>query len=109
LSEAESGDELDRVKRKFQATSGFLNNVDSAKFIYNDPKEGCNTMSMMISEVYDALKEAGASEEKARAAASAIADFKSEVMGITSTQKLHGWMLGFNLAFTMAVMWRVFS
>ena len=30
-------------------------------------------MSTMISEVYDALREAGASEEKARAAAEAIA------------------------------------
>lgn len=32
-------------------------------------------MSTMIVEVYDALKEAGVSEEKAKAAASAIADF----------------------------------
>ena len=33
-------------------------------------------MSTMIREVYDALKEAGASEEKAAAAAEALADYK---------------------------------
>jgi archaellum component FlaC len=32
-------------------------------------------MSTMIAEVYDALKEAGASEEKAKAAAVALADY----------------------------------
>lgn len=32
-------------------------------------------MTTMITEVYDALKEAGASEEKAKAAASALADY----------------------------------
>jgi archaellum component FlaC len=32
-------------------------------------------MSTMIAEVYDALKEAGASEEKAKAAAMALADY----------------------------------
>lgn len=31
----------------------------------------------MISEVYDALKEAGASEEKARKAAEAVASYKN--------------------------------
>jgi capsule polysaccharide export protein KpsE/RkpR len=34
-------------------------------------------MSTMIAEVYDALKEAGASEEKAKAAAMALADYRN--------------------------------
>jgi len=34
-------------------------------------------MTTMITEVYDALKEAGASEEKAKAAASALADYSN--------------------------------
>ena len=34
-------------------------------------------MSTMIAEVYDALKEAGASEEKAKAAAMALADYSN--------------------------------
>lgn len=36
-----------------------------------------HVMSTMIAEVYDALKEAGASEEKAKAAAMALADYGS--------------------------------
>lgn len=34
-------------------------------------------MSVMVFELYDALKDAGASEEKAQAAAKAIADYHS--------------------------------
>ena len=34
-------------------------------------------MSVMIAELYDALKEAGASEEKARAAAKTMADYEN--------------------------------
>lgn len=34
-------------------------------------------MSTMIAEVYDALREAGASEEKAKAAAVALADYRN--------------------------------
>ncbi len=77
-------------------------------------------MSTMISEVYDALKEAGASEEKARKAAEVlasyddrfnriendIATFRAEVRG---EMNLMRWMLGFNLAFTVAILWKVFS
>jgi hypothetical protein len=36
-------------------------------------------MSTMISEVYDAFKEAGASEEKARKAAEAIAGYEKSL------------------------------
>lgn len=35
------------------------------------------SMSTMIAELYDALKEAGASEEKARAVAKTMADYDS--------------------------------
>ncbi|WP_347274583.1 hypothetical protein [Candidatus Kuenenia sp.] len=41
----------------------------------------------IISEVYDAFKEAGVSEEKARAAASAIADFSGRFDRIDSELK----------------------
>jgi hypothetical protein len=74
----------------------------------------------MISEVYDAFKEAGASEEKSRKAAEAIAayetrfakiendlsTFRSEVRGEFSLVK---WMIGFNLAIGIATLWKVFS
>ena len=41
------------------------------------PPAEISTMSTMIAEVYDALKEAGASEEKSKAAAIALADYKN--------------------------------
>jgi hypothetical protein len=66
-------------------------------------------MSTMISEVYDALKEAGASEEKARKAAEAIASYENRFTRIESDLALLKWMVGFNLAMTVAVLWKVFS
>jgi len=73
-------------------------------------------MSTMISEVYDALKEAGASEEKARKAAEAIASYDNRFAKIDERFAtmdgrlvLLQWMLGFNLAMTLAIMWKVFS
>ncbi|MGE4502491.1 MAG: hypothetical protein AB7D03_06450 [Thiomicrospira sp.] len=50
-------------------------------------------MSMMVAEVYDALVEAGASEEKSRTAAKAIADYDQGFNRIDSELKLHGLML----------------
>jgi len=39
----------------------------------------------MIAEVYDALIDAGAKDDKARAAAVAVADFKTDITEINST------------------------
>lgn len=73
-------------------------------------------MSTMISEVYDAFKEAGASEEKARKAAEAIAGYENRFAKIDERfaimdgrLSLLQWMLGFNLAMTLAILWKVFS
>lgn len=73
-------------------------------------------MSTMISEVYDALKEAGASEEKARKAAEAIAGYENRFAKIDERFAIMDgrlvllqWMLGFNLAMTIAILWKVFS
>lgn len=73
-------------------------------------------MSTMISEVYDALKEAGASEEKARKAAEAIAGYENRFAKIDERFAIMDgrllllqWMLGFNLAMTLAILWKVFS
>lgn len=70
----------------------------------------------MISELYDALKEAGATEDKARAAASAVAQWenrfdKIEIKLTIMEGKIDllKWMIGFNLAFSMAVVWKVFT
>ncbi len=66
-------------------------------------------MSMMISELYDALKSAGADEDKARDAASAVARFDDRFNKIEAEFMLLKWMVAFNLAFTMAVLWKIFS
>ena len=69
-------------------------------------------MATMISEVYDAFRSAGVPEDKARQAAEALAAenlaTKSDINELKATQKLHSWMLAFNLAFTMAILWKVF-
>ena len=66
-------------------------------------------MATMVSEVYDALREAGASEEKSRKAAEAIAAYENRFARIDGDLSLLKWMAGFNLAFTLAIMRRVFA
>ena len=48
----------------------------------------------MVAEVYDALREAGASEEKARKAAETIADYDNQFGEIRTELKVHRWILG---------------
>ena len=70
-------------------------------------------MSTMISEVYDAFLSAGVPDDKARAAAEALSSenlaTKADINELKATQSLPSWMIGFNLAFTMAILWKVFS
>ncbi len=66
-------------------------------------------MSMMISEVYDALKDAGASEDKARKAAEAIAAYENRFNRIEQDLAIVKWMLGFVLAMVTAILWKVFT
>jgi hypothetical protein len=73
-------------------------------------------MSLLLSEIYDALKEAGASEEKARKAAEAIAGYEDrfakidrEFAEVRSTQRLQSWMLGYLILVTTTLLWRVFT
>ena len=65
-------------------------------------------MSTMISEVYDALKEAGSSDEKARAAAIAIAQYDLGISLTKSDLMLLKWMVSFNIALTTAILWKMF-
>lgn len=55
-------------------------------------------MATMVSEVYDALVEAGASQEKARRAAEAVANYESRFNKLEADMLLVKWMLGFVLA-----------
>ena len=65
--------------------------------------------AMLIEEIYDALIEAGASEPKARAAAKAMTNYDSRISKIESDINLLKWMTGFNIALTVAILFRVFS
>ena len=76
-------------------------------------------MSMMNAELYDALLDAGAVEEKARAASQAVgdlsqlatkADIDKRLNKVEADINLLRWMIGFNLALTAAILLeRVFS
>ena len=72
-------------------------------------------MSTMISEVYDALRDAGASEEKARKAAEAMAgvdsrhqDVKHEFATLRGEFNTVKWMLATNLTLTLLVLGKMF-
>jgi hypothetical protein len=67
-------------------------------------------MTTMIAEVYDALIAAGSPEDKARKAAEAIAGYENRFSAIEQRLirmegeiKLLSWMVGFNLAGTVGV------
>ena len=65
-------------------------------------------MSMMTSEVYDAFISAGTPEEKAKGAAEAIANYESRFNKLDKEMILIKWMVSFNLAFTMAIIYKLF-
>jgi hypothetical protein len=66
-------------------------------------------MSMMMTELYDALTNAGADETRARDAATAVAAWGDRFNSLEGKVNLLQWMAGFNLALTTAILWRVFS
>ena len=57
----------------------------------------------MLSKTYDALRAAGAPDDKAREAAEEIAGFENRPTTIEPDMKLLKWMVGFNLALSMAI------
>jgi len=66
-------------------------------------------MTIMITEVYDAFLDSGTSETKAKAAAEALAGYDRIFSKQETSQILLKWMIAFNLVFTMAILWKVFS
>ena len=55
----------------------------------------------------EALLSAGAPADKALAAAEEVASYENRLAGIEATQRLYSWMLGANVALTLAVLIRV--
>ena len=66
-------------------------------------------MSTMNSEVYDALVDAGADEAKAREAAKSVARYDSDIAEIKASLLLLKCMVGFVLAFVVALAWHAFT
>lgn len=73
-------------------------------------------MSTMIAELYDALKDAGASEEKARAAAKTMADYDSrfnkidqDLALLKAEMTILKWMLSFLVAGMVSLLFKVFT
>ena len=66
-------------------------------------------MSTMNSEVYDALVDAGADETKAREAAKSVAQDDSDIAEIKASLLLIKWMVGFVLAFVVALAWHTIT
>jgi hypothetical protein len=58
-------------------------------------------MSTMIFEIYDALKEAGASEDKAKKAAEAVAAYDSHFASIEKELAVLKWMATTNIAMSL--------
>jgi hypothetical protein len=73
-------------------------------------------MATMLSEVYDALRDAqGVTEEKARKAAEAVAAFDARFGAIENgLTRINGevgllrWMVGFGLALSVAILLKLF-
>lgn len=66
-------------------------------------------MALMVGALYDALKDAGVADEKARKAADEVAGFDNWISGLEGRMVLLQWMVGTNIALTITVLWRVFS
>ncbi len=65
-------------------------------------------IAVTLSKPYDALRDAGAAEEKAREAAEEVAGYENRLANIESGLQLIKWMLGFNLAFSLASVVKTF-
>jgi hypothetical protein len=65
-------------------------------------------MAMLNYDVFEAFKSAGADEEKARRTAEALAQDQGRFAKIEGKLDLHSWILAFNTAMLVAVLWRVF-
>jgi hypothetical protein len=66
-------------------------------------------MALQLGALRDALIDAGATKEKADKAAEELAGYETRLTGIETKLAVLVWMVGFNLAMTGGVLWRVFQ
>jgi hypothetical protein len=65
-------------------------------------------MPIMMGKLYAALRAANVPDEKAQAAAEEVAGFENRLASVEARLNLLTWMVGFNLAMTTAILWRLF-
>jgi hypothetical protein len=65
-------------------------------------------MAVMMGDLYDALRSAGAEDDKARKAAAEVAGFENRLASLDSRVSVLTWMVGFNLALTVAIVGKLF-
>lgn len=66
-------------------------------------------MALQLGALREALIDAGASPDKAAKAAEELAGYDTQLADVRGDLKLLKWMVGFNLAMTLALLWRVFA
>ena len=66
-------------------------------------------MPLMLGQLYQALKSAGASEDEAQKAASEVAGYDTRLSKIETDLAVLKWMVGSVMAMCMAIVFKVFS
>jgi hypothetical protein len=66
-------------------------------------------MALQLGALREALIEGGASPEKSAAAAEEVASYENRLAKIDSDLSVLKWMAAFNVAMTLAILWRVFA
>jgi len=64
-------------------------------------------MTVMNREIYEALKEAKVFEGKALKAAESVASYDARFADVDRKLTLVQWMVGFNLAVSLAALWKL--
>ena len=65
-------------------------------------------MAVMMGSLYSALVKAGAGEDDAKKAAEEVAGFENRLASLDARVLVLTWMVGFNLAMTVAVVGKLF-
>lgn len=66
-------------------------------------------MALQLGALREALLDAGASEEKAARAAEELAGYETRLTSIDTRLTVLTSMVGFNLALTVGILWRLLS
>ena len=65
-------------------------------------------MAVIMGDLYDALRSAGAEDDEARMAASEVAGCENGLSSLDSRAAVLTWMIGFNIALTLALVSKTF-